>query len=111
MLAVYRPSVTNDNNNLLSFFLLIQSFDSPVSSSASRYYFHAVPQAQSSIAPKGEEFVLASKLLKEAWMLLCLALHLHSNYPNLEGRTVRQGIYSLSERERNGSCCQLEDGS
>jgi hypothetical protein len=102
MLVVYRPSVTSDNNNLLSFFLLIPSFDSPFPSSASCYYSHAVPQAQSSIAPKVGEYVLASKLLKEAWMLLCLALHLHSNYPNLEGGTVRQGIYSLNEKERSG---------
>jgi hypothetical protein len=41
-------------------------------------------------------------------MLLCLALHLHRN---MEGGIVRHGIYSLSEREGMGSCCQLEDGS
>jgi hypothetical protein len=51
---------------------------------------------------------LSSKLLKEALMLLCLALHLHRN---MEGGIVRHGIYSLNERERMGSCCQLEDGS
>jgi hypothetical protein len=42
---------------------------------------------------------LSSKLLKEAWVLLCLALHLHRN---MESGMVWQGIYSLSERERIG---------
>ena len=47
---------------------------------------------------------LSSKLLKEAWVLLCLALHLHRN---MESGMIWQGIYSLSERERIGKLLSI----